>query len=76
MCVIGRGDSSLGVFHINQYLEAGANYTKIANVRIPERIFGLFYILVFTDIYNQVYEHTSEDDNLGFLMVNHVIIIF
>lgn len=48
---------------------AGANYTKSVNVRIPERIFGTFYILVFTDIYNQVYEHTSEDDNVGSEMV-------
>lgn len=72
-CDVGSGDSSLGIFHTNQYLEAGANYTKIASVRIPERIFGLFHILVFTDAYNQVYEHTSEDDNLGFLMVNQII---
>ena len=67
---IDNGDTSLGTYRINSgYLMAGANYTRSVNVRIPERIFGLFYILVSTDIYNQVYEHTSEDDNLGSQMV-------
>lgn len=59
----------MGTFHINRYLEAGANYTEMVNVRVPERIFGMFYILVFTDSNNQVYEHMSEDDNLGVQMV-------
>ena len=29
----------------------------------------MFHILVFTDANNQVYEHSSEDDNLGYQMV-------
>lgn len=68
--IVDAGDTSLGTYRINNgYLMAGANYTKSVNIHIPERIFGLFYILVSTDIYNQVYEHTSEDDNLGSQMV-------
>lgn len=63
--LIDNGDSILGTFRINGYLAAGANYTKSVNIRVPERIFGTFYILVFTDLYNQVYEHTNEDDNVG-----------
>ena len=62
-------DTILGTYYISGYLEPAANYTRSVNVRIPERIYGMFYILVSTDIYNQVYEHTSEDDNLGFQAV-------
>ena len=71
---VDNGDSILGTFHISGYLAAGANYTKSVNIRVPERIFGAFYILVFTDIYNQVYEHTSEDDNIGFPVVRYYIL--
>jgi hypothetical protein len=61
----------LGTFRANGYLAAGANYTKSVNIQIPERIFGTFYILVFTDVYNQVYEHTNENDNIGPSMVGN-----
>ena len=30
---------------------------------IPKAIFGSFFIIVGSDTRNQVYEHTSEDDN-------------
>ena len=66
---IDAGDTTLGTFQVNHYLEPGANYTRSVNIRIPERIYGMFHILVLTDANNQVYEHTSEDDNLGFLTV-------
>ena len=66
---VDNGDSILGTFHVNGYLAAGANYTKSVNIRIPERIFGTFYILIFTDLYNQVYEHTNENDNVGSAIV-------
>ena len=62
---VDNGDSVLGTFRVNGYLAAGANYTKSVNIRVPERIFGAFYILVFTDVYNHVYEHTNENDNTG-----------
>ena len=34
------------------------------SVTLPNAIFGNFSILVLTDLYNDVYEHNDEDDNL------------
>jgi len=46
-------------------LAAGATYTKIVAVTIPNAIYGNFTVIVVTDAFNTVYEHTSEDDNTG-----------
>lgn len=46
-------------------LAAGATYTKIVTVSIPNAIYGNFTVIVVTDAFNTVYEHTSEDDNTG-----------
>lgn len=33
-------------------------------VTIPNAIFGNYFFIVNTDIYDQVYEYTNEDDNI------------
>lgn len=62
-------DYNLGSFNHAGRLLPGGNYTMIATVTIPERIFGPFVIRVQTDSRNQVYEHTNENDNTASSMV-------
>ena len=62
-------DYTLGSFNHAGRLLPGGNYTMIATVTIPERIFGPFVIRVQTDSRNQVYEHTNENDNFASSMV-------
>ena len=62
-------DYNLGSFSHTGRLLSGGNYTMIATVRVPERIFGPFVIRVQTDSRNQVYEHANENDNFASSMV-------
>ena len=45
-------------------LGVDASYTRKQPVTLPHAIFGNFSILVKTDVYNYVYEHNDEGDNL------------
>ena len=64
-------DVVLGEIRILDTLAPGATYTHRATLTVPNAIFGEFFIIVLTDIRNQVYEHTSEDDNTGVSDVSH-----
>jgi hypothetical protein len=46
-------------------LEAGGSYTANAEITLPQGIDGDYYIFVHTDIRNQVFEHTSNDNNVS-----------
>ena len=60
---IDDDDLVLGEFRITGTLAPGAMYTQRVSLTVPKAIYGDFFIIVRTDIYNQVYEHTTEDDN-------------
>ncbi|KAJ7392608.1 hypothetical protein OS493_010259 [Desmophyllum pertusum] len=57
-------DWLLGTFYHHGMLSVGASYTRKKPVTLPHAIFGNFSILIRTDVYNDVYEHNDEDDNL------------
>jgi subtilase family serine protease len=56
---------SLGSFIQSGLLKEGTDYTKTATVRIPDDLFGKYYLYVRTDVYNSVYEHAAEGNNTG-----------
>ena len=56
-------DTVLGTYTVNGALIPGAMYTRMETVSIPNAIFGNYSIIIVTDVFNQVYEHISEDDN-------------
>ena len=58
-------DLHLGTYRFDGTLSAGATYSKTVTVSIPNAIYGNFSVIVVTDVQNDVYEHTSEDDNTG-----------
>ena len=64
-----REDVFLGNYLKTGILGAGLSYTQEASVSIPNAIFGNYTIIVITDVYNNVYEHISEDDNTRISMV-------
>lgn len=57
-------DWLLGTFYHSGVLSVDASYTVTQPVTLPHAIYGNFSILVITDVYNYVYEHNNEDDNL------------
>ena len=61
--VLDGDDLVLGEFRISNALAPGSTYTKRVTLTVPKAIFGDFFIILWSDIYNQVYEHTNEDDN-------------
>ena len=61
--VLDNDDLVLGEFRILDVLPPGAMYTQSETVTIPKAIFGDFFIIVDSDIHNQVYEHNNEEDN-------------
>ena len=46
-------------------LTQNEDYTSKVKVVVPREIYGEFYILIQTDVYNNVFEHTADDNNLG-----------
>ena len=54
----------LGSFSQNRTLNSGSSYTQAGNFTIPTSLnAGTYYIIVVTDISNQVYENTGESNN-------------
>jgi hypothetical protein len=47
------------------YLAQDESYTTTFNVTIPNHLTGPYYIFVFTDAKNNVFEFTAEDNNIG-----------
>ncbi|GAB4152235.1 MAG: hypothetical protein Fur0021_16770 [Candidatus Promineifilaceae bacterium] len=58
-------DTNLGTFSHSGALAAGESYTRSVTVNVPQAIYGDYYLFVTTDIYNNVYEFTSESNNTG-----------
>ncbi len=52
-------------FSRTEALAAGANYTKVQRVRMPQGLSGKYYFFVRTDVWNNVYEHAAENNNTG-----------
>ena len=50
-------------------LTVGASYTEYATFQVPHAIHGNYFFIVATDVYDNVYEHTHENDNSNFTMV-------
>ncbi|XP_062587636.1 uncharacterized protein LOC134249283 [Saccostrea cucullata] len=48
----------------NEVLLAGSSYLTEKLLKIPQNIYGVFYILIRTDANDNVFEHTDEDNNL------------
>ncbi len=55
----------LGIFHEKQDINDGASYTKTVSVKIPDTVFGNYYVFVVTDELDRVYEHAAENNNTG-----------
>jgi len=64
LTILDWSDWLLGTFYHRGVLPVDASYTTKRAVTLPHAIFGNFSILVITDVYNYVYEHNDEDDNL------------
>ena len=47
----------------NGALASGQQYETSIAVTIPNAIYGVYYIIVSTDIYDDVFEHTDDNDN-------------
>jgi subtilase family serine protease len=63
--VFDASDVDLGFFAHSGALDADATYTTAATVNLPIGISGPHWFFVRTDVFNEVYEHTSEANNLG-----------
>jgi len=59
----GSDAINLGTYAHSGVLTAGATYTRIEDVGVPNAIYGNFTIIVITDARNNVFEYTDEDDN-------------
>ena len=57
---------------MNAALLPGETYSRMETVSIPNSIFGNYSIIAVTDVFNQVYEHIAENDNIR---TSEVIII-
>ncbi|MHC1708715.1 MAG: CARDB domain-containing protein [Bacteroidales bacterium] len=55
---------NLGTFSHSGDLPQDSLYIMTRTIGIPNYIFGRFYFYVVTDVYNQVYEHALENNNM------------
>ena len=51
-------------FYHNAILLSDSSYTKSVSVKIPDGISGQYFLFVFTDYDNRVYEYTLETNNI------------
>jgi pectin methylesterase-like acyl-CoA thioesterase len=58
----GSGTKLLSRTHRGR-LKPDSSYTESASVRLPEGIYGKYYIYVLADEFNQVFEHAFEGNN-------------
>lgn len=56
-------DTYLGRWRHSGALGAGESYSRSESTNLPQEISGNYYLFVRTDIYNDVYEHTSANNN-------------
>ena len=64
--VLDGGDIQLGQQWRAGNLDSAEGYTANATVNLPIGVEGDFYIFVRTDLYNQVFEHAYEGNNIGY----------
>ena len=57
----------------NGGLASGQHYVSTIDVTIPNAVYGDYYVIVSTDIFNQVFEHTDENDNDFALKISIVL---
>ena len=65
-------DLVLGESQILRVLAPGAAYTQTITRSVPNAIFGDFFIIVASDIHDEVYEHINEEDNARVSEVSHM----
>ena len=59
----------------NGDLEIDQNYTVSSSLRLPEFITGDVFIVLDTDIYDQVYEYLGENNNLAATEVCDILVL-
>ncbi|MFM9024704.1 MAG: CARDB domain-containing protein, partial [Planctomycetaceae bacterium] len=59
------GDRLLGTLQRTGRLAAGGSYTASLSVMLPIGVSGSFHVLVRTDAFDTVFEHTAEGNNVG-----------
>ena len=59
----------------NGDLDVDQNYTVSSSVRLPEFVTGDFFVVLETDIYDEVYEFLSEDNNLAATEVCDLLVL-
>lgn len=64
----------LGVRYHAEELSAGGSYTQRMAVNLPDTISGNYYMHVVTDWNNMLYEHATEDNNIGRSGVVNIIL--
>jgi len=57
--------TNLGSFYHSGALQPDSSYSRTQSFTIPANVFGTYYIFVHTDFHNQVYEHATENNNIG-----------
>ena len=63
------GSFMLGSKIHNGVLEIGENYTDSIEIIAPNGLDGNYFLLGYTDVTNQIYENTSESNNLFYVPV-------
>jgi hypothetical protein len=48
----------------NGNIVQNGNYSQAMFVKIPDFIYGDFYIIIETDVFNNVFEHLGEKNNM------------
>ncbi len=61
--VYDSSDVMMGAALNASFLNPAESYTNSMTVTMPQGISGQYHFVVVTDLYNQVFEHTKEDDN-------------
>lgn len=56
-------------------LSVGSGYSGIATFTVPARVFGVYQIIVETDLYDSVYENVFENNN-DFVSMVIVSVVF
>lgn len=53
----------VGDYHVNQSLDAGASIEVNTSITVPLYAPGNWYLVILTDVHNQIYEHAGENNN-------------
>ena len=65
-----ENDVNLGTFDHQGELAGGTNYIADKSVVLPAGISGPYYLIVETDVQNDVYEHGTENNNFNSMLIN------